>query len=38
MTQAETLNTPISVDTIRFMVTEIQYGGRITDAMDFRLI
>mmetsp|Transcript_14200 Transcript_14200/g.2292 ORF Transcript_14200/g.2292 Transcript_14200/m.2292 type:complete len:216 (-) Transcript_14200:1131-1778(-) len=38
MTQAETLNTPISVDTIRFMVTEIQYGGRITDSMDFMLI
>ena len=30
-------NGPISWPTVRFMVSEVQYGGKITDSLDRRL-
>lgn len=36
--QAETLNQQPNWDIIRFMVCDVQYGGRITDEKDFELI
>jgi dynein heavy chain len=37
ISQAETSNTQPNWDIIRFMVCEIQYGGRITDSIDLKL-
>jgi dynein heavy chain len=36
--QAETMNQSPNLEIVRFMVCDVQYGGRITDSMDFKLM